>query len=278
MMKKILIIAHFCNDFDTAGNNRFNYLANLLSDDYDVEFVTTDFSHRKKAYRTPIENQNFMIKMIHEPSYKKNISLKRLYAHKVLGRNLTAYFNTLTDKPDLIYCAIPSLDVARAAAKYAEKNNIRLIIDIQDLWPEAFQMVLNVPFIFWGMKRTANLIYNSTNDIVAVSKTYLQRAKSTNSKINENNVVYIGTDLDSFRENVSLYSQEKPNKTEFWIGYCGSLSKSYDIKCVIDAIAVLQSEGYDNLIFKIMGNGALRDEFQSYAEQKNIKAEFHRIF
>ncbi len=37
---------------------------------------------------------------------------------------------------------MPSLDVAKVAAKYAKENNIRFIIDIQDLWPEAFRMVL----------------------------------------------------------------------------------------------------------------------------------------
>ena len=31
--------------------------------------------------------------------------------------------------------------------KYCEKNNIRYIIDVQDLWPEAFKLCFHVPVI-----------------------------------------------------------------------------------------------------------------------------------
>ena len=31
MKKDVLIIAHFCSDFDGKGNNRFNYLSELFA-------------------------------------------------------------------------------------------------------------------------------------------------------------------------------------------------------------------------------------------------------
>src|SRR5699024_1478517 len=104
--------------------------------------------------------------------------------------------------PDVIYCTVPSLDVGYVAAKYSQKNNVRFIIDIQDLWPEAFKMVFNLPFIsdfiFNPMKQKANYIYSKADNIIAVSRTYVDRGLSVNSKLKEGTSVFLGTDLQYF--------------------------------------------------------------------------------
>ena len=164
-MKKIMIVAHFCNDFDISGNNRFNYLANILSAEHQVELVTTDFSHRKKKYRSKeLPQTNYKITMLHEGVYKKNISPQRLMAHRVFGKILKNYLNSLTDLPDVIYCAFPSPDAAYEAGVFARKNGIKFIIDVQDLWPEAFLLALNIPLLFYPMKRKADKICARASD------------------------------------------------------------------------------------------------------------------
>lgn len=56
-MKKILIIAHFCDYGNENSNNRFNYLANLFVEKgYAVELITSSFSHRDKVQRNKEEN------------------------------------------------------------------------------------------------------------------------------------------------------------------------------------------------------------------------------
>lgn len=270
-MKKILFIAHFCNDFDTIGNNRFNYMAQHLSKDNDLTFVTTDFSHRKKTYRNKIDNfEGIKIQMIHEKPYKRNISLARLYAHRTFGRNLTKYLNSIVEKPDVIYCSVPSLDGAYSAIKYGRKNNIKVIIDIQDLWPEAFQLVLNIPFIFSPMRRMADYVYSNADILVAVSETYINRAKKVN-KDADTHIVFLGTNLNQFDENVKKnQTKDVIDNDKFKICYCGSLSKSYDIKCLIDAFDILLKKGYTNISLNILGDGTLRKDFESYAQTKNI--------
>ena len=46
----ILFIADFCGGLDGQGNNRFLYLANMLCKEHEVEILTSDFNHGKKAY------------------------------------------------------------------------------------------------------------------------------------------------------------------------------------------------------------------------------------
>jgi len=195
-MKDVLIIAHFCNDMDGKGNNRFNYLAEFLAESgFRVELVTSDFSHTRKAGRdTGVQHPKYKLTYIREPGYQKNVSAQRFLSHHVLGMNLKKYLEDRI-KPDVIYCAVPSLDAAEAAAEYAEKNSIRFLIDIQDLWPEAFKMVFNIPVvsetIFFHMKRQADRIYGAADEIIAVSRTYGSRAVKANRKCREAHVVFI---------------------------------------------------------------------------------------
>lgn len=279
MGKEILIIAHFCGDFDGKGNNRFNYLAELLANNnFDVELLTSDYSHNKKIKRDRLkERYNYKITFISEPNYSKNVSLKRFYSHYVMAQNLKIYLKS-RKKPDVIYCAVPSLDIAKAAARYAKNNNIRFIIDIQDLWPEAFKMVFHVPVIsealFYPMQRQADYIYAAADDIIAVSQTYAERALKVNKKCEEAHSIFLGTELASF-DRLSEYNKfmNKP-KNEVWLAYIGTLGHSYDLAYVIDALKILQDKGIKNIKFIVMGDGPLKFKFEEYAKEQGIHAEF----
>lgn len=279
MKKDILIIANFTRLPCENGNSRFPYIANLIdSGKYNVELITSTFSHAEKKQR---ENNNderikYKITLLKEPGYKKNVSVKRFFSHHIFAINLKKYLKK-RPKPDIIYCAIPSLSVGKVVAKYTKKNNIRFIIDIQDLWPEAFKMVLNIPIIsnilFYPMKRDADYIYSSADEIVAVSETYCNRALKVNKKVKNGLSVFLGTDLQYFDECA------KKNKVEFdddlvRIAYIGTLGHSYNIPIVIDAIRYLNDKGINNLKFIIMGDGPLKEEFENYAEEKKVDCQF----
>lgn len=277
-MKDIVIVANFCRDFSVSDNGRFVYLAKMLSLSNSVEIITSDFYHATKKKRDKkIAQWPFKVTFIEEPGYYKNVSLRRFYSHYVMGKNLSKYLK-LRKKPDIIYCAIPSLDVANVTAQYAKKNNIKFIIDIQDLWPEAFKMIFNVPIVsdilFWPMKRQADYIYSIADEIVAVSQTYVDRAMSINKKCNDGHAVFLGTELSHFdklaRENRFM---EKPSD-QTWIVYIGTLGYSYDLRCVIDGLKILKDAGITDIKFIVMGDGPLKSEFEEYAKEKGIFVEF----
>lgn len=274
-MKDIVILADFCGPLDGTFNSRFLYLADMLSDDNDVEIITSDFNHGEKKYFSgEIEKHTYAITLLHEGSYSKNVCLKRFLAHLVWGSNVKKYLNK-RKKPDVIYAAIPPLTGPFSAAQYCRKNKIKFVIDVQDLWPEAFKMVFNIPIIsdivFMPFSFLANSIYRNAKEICAVSKSYADRA--IRAKNNEccGTVVYLGTDLETFDSYADQAPVLEKEKDEFWIGYCGTLGASYDITCVIDALETL---GNDKVKFIVMGDGPRRVEFEEYAEMKKVPAIF----
>ena len=89
----ILIVTNFCSDFSATDNDRFLYLARMLSKEHNVEIVTSDFCHEKKSHRNTAAADWSPIKItfLSEPGYKKNICLKRFYSHIKWGKSLKKY-------------------------------------------------------------------------------------------------------------------------------------------------------------------------------------------
>lgn len=278
-MKDVVIIANFSQVPGENGNDRFAYLAKLLKDDCRIELITSSFHHKSKKQREKhceTVDSRFITTTVYEPGYPKNICFKRFYSHWIWGKNVRKYLKSRT-KPDVIYCAVPSLTGPLAVAKYCKRNDVKFIVDIQDLWPEAFKMVFKVPvisdLIFAPFNWIANGIYKRADEIVAVSDTYVKRALRVNKKCKQGHTVFLGTQLKTFDENVRNNPVEKP-EVELWLGYCGTLGASYDITCVLDALAIVKERGLVPPKFMVMGDGPRRAEFENYAKGKNVNAVF----
>lgn len=274
---KILMINHFTQIPGETGNGRFVYIADMfLKAGFEVEMVTTSFSHRTKCQREGkdghVNELPYRLTMLFEPGYRKNVSLKRFYSHYIFGRSLKKYLNNV-DRADVIYCSVPSLDAGIVAAKYAKKNNIRFIIDVQDLWPEAFEMVFHVPIlsniIFYPMKKIADYIYSNADEIIAVSDTYAKRAKRVNDRVRTAHSVFLGTDLKVF----DLYNKNKKDNPVPTLVYIGTLGHSYDLSVIFESIRQIKDSGMD-LKMLVMGDGPLMEHFKKKVIKLGIEVEF----
>lgn len=279
----IVIVADFCGSFLESDNNRFVYLANLLAETHNVELVTSDFHHQSKNYfeNIPdiIKKYKFNITFLHEPRYVKNISMRRFYSHYIWGKNVKKYLATRV-KPDAIYSAVPVLTASYNTADFCKKNGINYIVDIQDLWPEAFKMALNVPIVsdiaFAPFMYLANYSYKNADAIIAVSDSYVERARRVNKKAQYEQSIYLGTELSLYDFNSSIPNKfgYKKRDDELWLGYCGSLGDSYDIGCVIRALHIVKEKSVNTPKFIIMGEGEKHKEFQDLANELDVECIF----
>ena len=179
-------------------------------------------------------------------------------------------------KLNVIYCATPSLTVAVKAGKYCKCNNVKFVVDVQDLWPEAFCMVFKgalFHFAFKPMEWYANRGYTMADLAIGVSETYVQRVLSVNKNIDKGIAVFLGNDGQLFEDSEKKYS--KPyNDGIIRLCYIGSLSQSYDIKMVVDAVKLASIRTNQHIRFVALGDGVYRNDFDVYAQRKGIDAEF----
>ena len=279
-MRDILIIANFASALDGTDNNRFSYLAARLSEFAGVELLTSDYEHSGKMHR-PVDRDYsrfpFQLTFLHEPGYPSNICPQRFFSHFLWGVRVLRALRKRR-KPDVIYCAMPSLTAAFLTARWCKKNKVRFVVDVQDLWPEAFAMAFHVPILsdilFLPFRRLANTAYRQADEIVAVSQTYVDRVLAVNKKRATGHSVFLGTRLSDFDENVRACPPPQKPAGEIRLAYCGSLGKSYDIPCVLDALAIVRESGVRPPVFQVMGDGERRTEFEAYAKQLGLKVHF----
>lgn len=286
-MKKIIFFVNFLILDEDGGNSRFMYLARELvkANDVDIEIVTSNFYHEKKRFRevqTSIESDDGKIKIsfVPELGYKKNISLKRILSNKKFAQSINLYLNAIPkDKlPDLIYFSVPSLEYGVEIINYAKKNSIKTIVDIQDIWPEAFEMVSPFPklinkVMFHDYRKRADYIYKNANHIFSVSKTYSELAKKKRFD-NETTVVYLGSDFIKFDK----YYVNQENESTVKFVYLGTLGHSYDLGLLLDTFGDLKKEKkIRKFEFHILGSGPLEKQFKQQTVENNLVKEvkFH---
>lgn len=260
----VLVIAQYSGD-STGSNNRFREICDeLTSHVSSVELVTSSFVHSKKQQADPNLDGKYAFKItrIHEPGYQKNISFQRIWSHRKLAKNLQRYL-AARKKPDVIYCAIPSPIVANAALSYAQRNKVRVVLDVQDLWPEAFEMVIRPKLIakamFFPLRMKANEIYKSADQVVTVSQTYSNRVERARNGTNPVRTVYLGTRLEEFDQIVPERNIQQPGILQ--LVYIGTLGHSYDLPLVFNSLRLLREQGVA-FKFHIMGSGPMEPRWQ----------------
>lgn len=279
----IVLAAHYLGELEhpEGNNSRFLYLAKLLKQQgHEVEILTSSFFHEKKRQygQLPEVWEGCQLTVIHEPGYPKNVCLQRFFSHDILSQGMKKYLGT-RKKPDVIYTAVPSLSVGRMLATYCKKQNVGYVIDVQDLWPEAFEMVFHVPVVsgvlYAPLRGQANYIYRHADAIGAVSETYVRRATSVNTKVKAPVAVFLGTQLSQFDAMKEEPAPVEKGVGELWMGYVGTLGNSYDLGSVLSAMVLLKQEKKcENLRFVIMGDGQQREGLEAFAKEQGLQVTF----
>ena len=276
---------------ETRGYTRFRFLANLLCEEgFDVTLITTTFQHWEKKQRDTSRacyaTHPFDIAFIDEPGYKKNLDFKRMKSHRCAAQNIRAFFQeAFASDPrafDLVYCEIPPNDVALAAAEAAHERGIPFVADINDLWPEAMRMVVDIPLIsdiaFYPFARDAARVYQLLDAAVGTSDEYALRPARDREAPYPHETVYVGNDLSAFDQGARAFSSEivKP-EGELWVTYAGTLGASYDIATFIEAAQIVCEQLPANaprIRAKILGDGPDRERLEALAQKQGAPVDF----
>lgn len=268
---------------EVKGATRYVYLATLLHEHgYDVDFITSGFQHWEKRQRD-VEHFDagtdaYTIRFIEEPFYPKNMCPQRIWAHHVVAKRVSEYFDEHHDY-DLIYCQIPPNDVAREIGKAAQKFNIPFVVDVNDLWPEAFRVALDVPvlsdILFLPFYRQAKAVYQMADAVVGTSDEYRERGLRDARSGIPSETVYVGNQLCEFDAGVAANASQidKP-AGDIWVSYAGTLSACYDLETLVNAMALVQ-RSHPEAKLQILGDGSERENLKAAAQSCGASVTFH---
>lgn len=279
-MSKVAVITMGVKLDGEKGYTRFRYLCEfLVKKGYEVDLITTTFQHWEKKQRdlesVDQKSYPFGIKFIYEPGYRKNIDLRRVRSHKIAAENLRKLLEKEGDY-DLIYVEIPPNDVALAAAEYAHRNKIPFVADVNDLWPEAMRMVLDIPIVsdllFYPLKRDAEKVYSLTSGVIGTSDEYRDRPFLNQKRDVLKETVYVGNEISVFDREAERHADEVQKEDgTFWVTYAGTIGTSYDIRTMVLAAEELMKQGKTKIRFQILGDGPTREMLENLAKERKIQ-------
>lgn len=271
---KITIVAPYCSLPSEPHFNRFWYLAELLSRSHDVLLITSNFKHYDKSFRRPEDAEaastgRLKVKLMRESGYAKNVSFARVKSHDVFVKDFERWLEACQPgEQDVVFSAYPLIATNILLGKHKSRLGYKLIIDVQDVWPESFSSVVpvlkKIPHNLLPFAARANRAYRYADGLVAVSQTYLDRAHEANPEA-PGEVVYIGADFETLEQVTAKTFSDGITH----LFYLGTLSFSYDVETVCKGVQKLLDSG-EKIALHIMGGGPDLEKLRAYANESII--------
>lgn len=217
------------NCFDTFLDRQNALLACFESRGHQVRAFLSDFQHVDKCYRTePPQGYS----LVHVPAYRKNLSLQRMRSHDRFAHAVLRQLEG--ERWDLIWAIVPPNSLVKACAAYKRTHpETKIVLDINDLWPESFPLAgfkKLPPFQLWRSLRDN---YLSAADYI-VTECELFRKKLSLQQSDHAATIYFCKP----EEAAGLDRTPRLSENRFSVCYLGSMNHIIDIDAIV---AILSS-------------------------------------
>lgn len=242
-----------------SNEERANYVYEAcIQKGYDVNIITTNFSHIRKEKRNNIPEGYLSIDT---KTYNKNLSISRMISHSKFAKD--AFIKIEEINPDLIWLMAPANSLIKEANNYKKSHDVKAIIDMIDMWPESLPININkhtFPFNIWRNIRRNNI--NCADVLVSECDFYKDILSSEYKK----NIYTLYWPRIKYKNTKQLELPED----KLSLCYLGSINNIIDI----DRIYKLVESADKPVILHIIGEGERKDEFVDKLN-KICSVEYH---
>lgn len=254
---------------------------------HEVVYWTSGFSHSAKAPRAlkcaQTAEDDFELKLIPAPAYRKNVCLARVRNHRLYARRWLEAARARARRegpPDVLIVSMPPLSTGDAAVRLKREFGCRLIVDIMDAWPDTFRRLFPkflralAPAALLPMYLSARRLYRAADCITGVCDAYGKLACRFSRA--EFFRAYHGIAVP---EKVGASGGEGRRR----IVYIGNLGKGYDLGTVIDAVREMPEFSLDiagsgdmESVWRRRAAGAENIRFHGYLAQGELESLLSR--
>jgi glycosyltransferase involved in cell wall biosynthesis len=173
---------------------------------------------------------------------------------------------------------MPPPRLAKQAAAFAKKCSAKIIIDVQDLWPETFYRIfprLLRPVFSMALKPWRVVVcktYKAADAIVGVADAYVDHAVKLAGHAGITACIPLGVDVATFDAAVAGGHCRQFTKPagEIWFAYAGSLNLSYDCLTLVRAFAQVHKLLDAPSRLFITSRGELREEIEKIVQKQKL--------
>lgn len=259
----------------------------LVTAGHEVTWWVSAFNHNTKTFRSTediVVSPKFTIRPVKTNGYNRNISFQRIKSENEYSKQI--YINANKYKsPNIIIMSDPALFRSKLIVKMVKEKKALLVLDVIDLWPELFHIILPKylskigNLIFAPLYFRRKKLFQKADAIIAVSESYLDLVKKIVPNLSKDYMksVYYGVNLTKFRSDQARSSglplplqNITRNKGELFAIYASSLGSNYDLKTLLQAVKLIEKRKI-NLKVLIAGIGPLKDYIISFIKENNLK-------
>lgn len=268
-MKTIWILNHYAMTPEQGGGTRhYNFARELVERGYQVYIFSSAHIHnteysvlsnKEKSREDVIDGIHWI--WIQTKHYTKNGGGRI--------RSMIDYYLFMTKhysfykRPDVIIGSSVHPLACLAGIKISKKVNAKCVSEIRDLWPQTLIDMgkLNKNSLLSKiLYKLEKYIYIKSESIIVTTPGMIEYIAKTG--ISRDKIIYInnGVSVSAFDKNIS----EKSNEIDkislndgnlFKCIYTGAIGEANYIENIIRAAQILESEGYSNIRFIIVGSG-----------------------
>ncbi len=107
---------------------------------HEVVFFNSTFDHLAKRERASHDVQidiqkNYRLIGLAGGTYDRNISIQRIAYHRRVAKHFRSR-SRLLEAPNAVVVSLTPLELAREAVAYGTRNNVPVVVDVRDMWPD----------------------------------------------------------------------------------------------------------------------------------------------
>jgi len=247
-----------------------------------VTWWSSNFDHVTKSFRGAADqvlevSPNLHIHLLPGRGYRSNVSLARIRDQ----RQVAAAFARRAEgepRPDVIFSCLPTLEVTEEAVRFASTHRVPIVVDIRDLWPDAYASVVAavlgplVRLLIQGEARRARRVLRQATGLVAVSNAYLAwglekagRTRGVHDGVFPLGYPKVEPSAAERAEATGLLERAGVDRGKTICCFVGALGRSYDLGPVITTARAVHECGDRQLQFVIAGDGERKPHWERAA-------------
>jgi glycosyltransferase involved in cell wall biosynthesis len=204
------------------------------------------------------------------PSHDRS-AVRRILNYVSFSLSSLIYILLFTRRVDVIYAYHPPLTVGFVAAIYKLIRKTKMVIDIQDLWPDtlrATDMIKN-ECVLSIIGNFARMTYTLSDRIVVLSEGFKERL--VNRGVDQEKIEIIKNWADEDKLNIKTKDNSfTANDGSFFnILYAGNIGRAQALDCVIEAADLLAKKN-SSVRFVLLGRGLELENLKKIVKSREL--------
>lgn len=184
---------------------------------------------------------------------------------------------------DVVVATSPQFFCGWAGVLAAKMKRRPFVLEIRDIWPESIVTVgaMKRSWVIRLLEWLERRMYSAADRIVTVGDGY--RRELLEKQVFDEKIAVIpnGVDIETFPAASSLHTGDRRANelrdrwragNQFVCSYVGTVGMAHGLEVVLEAAALLQNAGRDDVAFWIVGDGAERERLEREADCRGLRS------